>query len=85
MRQVHPVDHVVRHHGDALAGVEWLRRRPEIDGRRIGLAGGSQAGWIIPLAASQSSDVDFAAIQSGPVMSVGHERAYSALTGNGSA
>jgi dienelactone hydrolase len=69
---------------DALAGVEWLRRRKEIDGRRIGLSGGSQAGWTIVIAASQSSHVAFAAIQSGAAMSVGRQRAYSALTGSGS-
>ena len=71
--------------GDALAGVAWLKRRADIDPRRIGLVGGSQAGWTIPLAASQSSDVAFTAIQSGPVMSVRRQRAYSALTRNGAA
>ena len=70
--------------GDALAGVAWLRQRADIDVRRIGLLGGSQAGWTIPLAAAQSSDVAFAAIQSGPAMSVGRQRAFGALTGNGS-
>jgi dienelactone hydrolase len=69
---------------DVVAGVEWLRGQPEIDPRRIGLTGGSQAGWIIAIAASESSDVRFAAVQSGPAMSVGRERAYAALTGNGS-
>ena len=69
---------------DALAGVEWLRQRADIDAGRIGLVGGSQAGWTILLAASQSSDVAFAAIQSGPAMSVGRQRAFSKLTGDGS-
>ena len=69
--------------GDALAGVAWLRMRVDVDGRRIGLLGGSQAGWTIPLAASESSDVAFAAIQSGPAMSVGRQRAFSTLTQNG--
>lgn len=69
--------------GDVLAGVAWLRQRADIDPRRIGLSGGSQAGWIIALAASQSSDVAFAALQSGPAMSVGRQRAYAALTVNG--
>jgi dienelactone hydrolase len=69
--------------GDALAGVAWLGRRADIDRSRIGLSGGSQAGWIIPLAASQSGDVAFAALQSGPAMSVGRQAAYTALTVNG--
>jgi dienelactone hydrolase len=69
--------------GDALAGVAWLRQRADIDAARIGLVGGSQAGWTIPLAASESSDVAFAAIQSGPAMPVGRQLAYNALTRDG--
>lgn len=70
--------------GDVVAGARWLRSQSEIDPKRIGLTGGSQAGWIIAIAASESSDVAFAAIQSGAAMSVGRERAYAGLTGNGS-
>ena len=69
--------------GDALAAVEWLRTRPEIDPGRIGLSGGSQAGFAIPLAASESADVAFAAIQSGPVTSVYRQQAYGSLTEDG--
>lgn len=69
--------------GDALAGVEWLRRRRDVDATRIGLSGGSQAGWVITLAASRSAHVRFAAMQSGPAMSVGRQLAYSALTKSG--
>jgi dienelactone hydrolase len=68
---------------DALAGVDWLRKRPDIDPKRIGLSGGSQAGWVIELAASQSAHVRFAALQSGPAMSVGRQLAYSAVTHEG--
>jgi dienelactone hydrolase len=68
---------------DALAGVAWLRRQRDIDPLRIGLSGGSQAGWVIALAASQSRSVRFAAMQSGPAMSVGRQLAYSALTRDG--
>ena len=68
---------------DALSGVAWLRRQPRIDPGRIGLSGGSQAGWVIALAASRSHDVRFAAMQSGPAMSVGRQLVYSALTKDG--
>jgi uncharacterized protein len=68
---------------DALAGVAWLRRQKNVDPQRIGLSGGSQAGWVIALAASQSRNVRFAALQSGPAMSVGRQLAYSALTKDG--
>ncbi len=69
--------------GDALAGVAWLRRQPSVDPARIGLSGGSQAGWTIALAASESPVVRFAALQSGPAMSVERQLAYAALTREG--
>jgi uncharacterized protein len=69
--------------GDALAGVDWLRRRPDVDAKRIGLSGGSQAGWVIAMAAARSLHVRFAALQSGPAMSVGRQLAYGALTKDG--
>src|SRR5688572_1859660 len=56
---------------DVAAGVRFLRTRPEIDARRIGLAGVSQAGWILPLAARQAGDIAFMVLLSGPVCSVG--------------
>jgi uncharacterized protein len=65
--------------GDMLAGVEFLKTRPEIDAARIGLFGVSQAGWIIPLAASRSSDVKFMVLVVGPTVSVGVENYYSSL------
>lgn len=68
---------------DAIAGVDWLLRRRDVSPSRIGLSGGSQAGWVIELAASRSHAVRFAALQSGPAMSVGRQLAYSALTNQG--
>jgi pimeloyl-ACP methyl ester carboxylesterase len=44
---------------DVLAGVQVLRRDQRIRGDKVGLFGISQAGWIIPLAASRSKDVAF--------------------------
>lgn len=38
--------------GDALAAVDALRTRPEVDAGRIGLYGSSNGGWTAPLAAS---------------------------------
>lgn len=52
---------------DAMAGVEYLKSRPEIKADTIGLTGFSQAGWVIPLAASQSKDIAYFIILSGPV------------------
>ena len=50
---------------DALAGVEFLKHRKEIDPKRIGLIGHSEGGVIAPLAASQSRDVAFIVLLAG--------------------
>jgi uncharacterized protein len=67
---------------DVAAGVRFLRTRPEIDPKKIGLAGWSQAGWILPLAARELGDVTFMALFSGPVCTVGEEMYYSDLAEN---
>jgi dipeptidyl aminopeptidase/acylaminoacyl peptidase len=67
---------------DIVAAVRFLKRRPEIDPRRIGLAGGSQAGWILPIAARELGDVPFMVLLSGPVCSVGLEMYFSDLAEN---
>jgi dienelactone hydrolase len=50
---------------DAAAGVKALRERPDIDGKRIGLTGASQAGWIVPMATRHAPDVALMQIRSG--------------------
>ncbi len=44
---------------DVVHSVRWLATQPGIDASRIGLFGGSQAGWIMPLAASEEPSVRF--------------------------
>ncbi len=44
---------------DAIAGVELLKNRQDIDARRIGIYGHSQGATIAPLVASRSPDVSF--------------------------
>jgi pimeloyl-ACP methyl ester carboxylesterase len=51
---------------DALAGVDYLLTRPEIDAKHIGLIGHSEGGIIGPLAAVQSKDVAFVVLLAGP-------------------
>ena len=68
---------------DAIAGVEYLKARPEIKADQIGLTGFSQAGWVIPLAVSQSKDIAYFIVLSGPVTSVGHEDLFSTYTNDG--
>jgi dienelactone hydrolase len=66
---------------DVLAAVSSLKKREDIDSTRMGLLGISQAGWIMPLAASQSGDVSFIVSISGPAVTCGIEDWYSQLTG----
>jgi alpha-beta hydrolase superfamily lysophospholipase len=61
---------------DMAAGVAFLRTRPEINPKRIGLAGVSQAGWIMPIAARKSQPA-FMVLMVGPTVSVGIEGFYS--------
>ena len=42
---------------DTVAAVRYLRKRPEIDGDQIHLAGFSQGGWIAPLAALKDGNI----------------------------
>src|SRR4029450_100535 len=64
---------------DIAAGARFLRTRPEIATKRVGLAGWSQAGWIIPHAARELGDAAFLVLYSGPVCTVGQEMFYSDL------
>lgn len=67
---------------DAAAGADLLAEQPDIDPDRIGIIGWSQAGWIIPLAATKTDNIHFMINVVGPVMSVGAELYYSRLTGD---
>ena len=51
---------------DALAGVEFLKTRPEINPRQIGLIGHSEGGVAAPMAAAKSNDVAFIVLMAGP-------------------
>jgi len=52
--------------GDALAGLELLKNRPDINLHQIGLWGISQGGYVVPLAASRCADVAFIISVSAP-------------------
>lgn len=54
---------------DAIAGVDYLRSRVDIDEARVGLYGTSQGGWAAPLAATLSPAVAFVVTVSGPGVS----------------
>jgi alpha/beta superfamily hydrolase len=50
---------------DALAAVEFLKTRKEIDPKRIGILGHSEGGLIAPMCAAKSKDVAFLVLLAG--------------------
>jgi pimeloyl-ACP methyl ester carboxylesterase len=61
-----PNDTTQNYAEDALAGVEFLKTRKEIDARQIGLIGHSEGGMAAPMAAAKSADVAFIVLMAGP-------------------
>jgi len=51
--------------GDVRAGIAYLKTRPEINARQIGLIGHSEGGLIAPLVAASSSDAAFIVLMAG--------------------
>ncbi len=51
---------------DAIAGIDFLKGRKEIDKKRIGLLGHSEGGTIGPIAITRSLDVAFLVMLAGP-------------------
>lgn len=51
---------------DADAGVAYLRSRPEIDARRLGLIGHSEGGLIAPMVAGHDPGIGFLVLMAGP-------------------
>ena len=68
---------------DAAAASRFLRSQPEIDPARVGLAGHSQAGWIMPLAGSRDPGIHFLIVFSGPAVTADENDLYQDLTGQG--
>lgn len=58
--------------GDAEAAVEYLAGRPEIDPKKIGLAGHSEGGLIAPIVASRKKTIAFVISLAGPGVT-GHD------------
>ena len=54
---------------DALACVEYLKTRKEVDKKHIGLIGHSEGGIIAPIVANQSKDISFIVMMAGPGIS----------------
>lgn len=61
---------------DAQAALQALAAHPRLQASRIGMFGISQAGWIIPIAATTEQRVAFLVLWSGPVCRVSDELEY---------
>jgi pimeloyl-ACP methyl ester carboxylesterase len=68
---------------DAEAAVRFLAAQPEIDPARVGLAGHSQAGWIMPRAGAREPKVRFLVTFAGPTVTADESDLYQDLTGQG--
>jgi pimeloyl-ACP methyl ester carboxylesterase len=66
---------------DAEAEVAFVSALPQVDPRRVGLFGDSQAGWIEPFAAAQDPAVHWLVANSGPTATVGESDAWGRLAG----
>jgi pimeloyl-ACP methyl ester carboxylesterase len=66
---------------DAQAEVRFLAALPQIDPKRVGLFGDSQAGWIAALAAAREPAVRWAVFVVGPTVTVGETDNWGALAG----
>lgn len=65
---------------DTVAALTVLSKHRALTGVPLGLAGISQAGWIIPLAAEKSTIPKFMVLWSGPVCKVSEEDIFSKYT-----
>ena len=65
---------------DASRAAKVLAAHRGVDPKRIGLIGASQAGWIMPIAASRDRGISFLVVISGPAVSVGYEILHGRLT-----
>jgi dienelactone hydrolase len=67
---------------DAVAGARFLQRQPEIDRSRVGLHGGSQGGWIAPIALQRAPSLAFAVLASAPAVTTDQVDVYQGFSGD---
>jgi pimeloyl-ACP methyl ester carboxylesterase len=71
---------------DVVAAFEYLKTRPDIDPARVGLLGASQAGWIMPIAATRAKDIAFIVSVAGaaiPAVETTIDQARNEMTARG--
>ncbi|HYD21878.1 MAG TPA: acyl-CoA thioester hydrolase/BAAT C-terminal domain-containing protein [Flavipsychrobacter sp.] len=55
---------------DVLVGIDYLKSRPEVDKRKIGVMGHSEGGLIAEMVAATSTDVNFIVLLAGPGINI---------------
>jgi hypothetical protein len=70
---------------DVEAGARFLAAQPDVDRTRIGVSGASQAGWIMPLAASREPSIRFMVGLVSPTLSQGQTDLWADRAGKGAA
>jgi dienelactone hydrolase len=68
---------------DVQAQARWLAAQPEVDPARVGISGASQAGWIMPLAASREPAIRFMIGLVSPTLTQGETDLWANLNGQG--
>jgi alpha-beta hydrolase superfamily lysophospholipase len=66
---------------DAVAAARFLQRQPEVDRTRVGLHGGSQGGWVLPIALERAPDLAFGILASGPAVTTSQQLEYKGFSG----
>lgn len=61
---------------EVVAALRFLQQYPGIDARQIGLVGGSQAGWVMPVAARLAPEMSFIVSVSGAAVRPHEQEAY---------
>jgi dipeptidyl aminopeptidase/acylaminoacyl peptidase len=65
--------------GDVLSAVDYVKGQHTFSESRIGILGMSQGGWIAPVAASRSNDIDFVATMSGASVTTDEQLVYEEI------
>jgi dienelactone hydrolase len=68
---------------DTEAQARFLAAQPEVDPAKLGVAGGSQAGWIMPLAASRERAIRYLIGLVSPTLTQGETDLWATLNGQG--
>jgi dienelactone hydrolase len=61
---------------DTLAGIEFLKTQQDVPLASVGIIGMSQGGWIAPIVASESNDVDFVVSMVGSAVTPAEQLIY---------